>query len=305
MSDFILASPLRHHTYVWLLLTNRNYIYYNKTVKFDCQYVANKSIIAQKRSNRGAIMIKEERYDKILSILEEEQYISAVQLSKKLYVSLPTVRRDLAELQKRNQIIRSHGGAKKIQSEHIVTPLNFRKTVNANEKRALCRVAANMVKDNDIIFIDSSTTTLQMGEFLSEKKHIIVITNGIPLATLLVKKGIKTYCTGGEIFPNSLAYFGSFAEEFIQKFNIDLLFFSCHGVNEKGMLTDPSLPETQIRKTAINQAKKTVFLCDETKFSLSTPYNLVPIQKMDCVITNSKQVNKYFNPTNRNEIVIV
>ncbi|MBR6572477.1 MAG: DeoR/GlpR transcriptional regulator [Clostridia bacterium] len=250
-------------------------------------------------------MLKEERYDKILDILEKEEYVSALQLSRMLYVSLPTIRRDLAELHRRNQITRSHGGAKKIQSEHIVAPLNFRKTVRTTEKRALCRAAAKLVNDNDIIFIDSSTTTLQMAEFLSEKKNITVITNGIPLATVLVKKGIKTYCTGGEIFQNSLAHFGSFAEDFIQRFNIDTLFFSCHGVNEKGMLTDPSLPETQIRKVAINQSKKTVFICDETKFLLSTPYNLVPIQKLDHIVTNSTQVYKYFQSEDSNKIIIV
>ena len=113
--------------------------------------------------------------------------------------------------------------------------------------------------DNDIVFVDASTTTLQLAEFLSEKKGITVITNGIPLAAMLVKKGVKTYCTGGEIFENSLANFGSFAEEFIQKFNIDIFIFSCHGVNEKGILTDPSLPETQIRKTAIAQSSPSSF----------------------------------------------
>ncbi len=250
-------------------------------------------------------MLKEERYDKILDILEKERYVSASKLSKMLYVSMPTIRRDLAELVRRHQIVRSHGGAKIIQAEHIVAPLDFRKTVNAAEKRALCRSAAKLVQDNDIIFIDASTTTLQMADFLNDKKGITVITNGIPLATMLVQKGIKTYCTGGEIFENSLAHFGSFAEEFIQRFNIDVLFFSCHGVNEKGMLTDPSLPETQIRKVAINQSKKTVFLCDETKFSLSTPYNLVSIQTPDYVITNSTTVYKYFNSEDSNKIVIV
>lgn len=250
-------------------------------------------------------MLKEERYDKILAILEEEQYISAAKLSKMLYVSLPTIRRDLAELGRRNQIIRSHGGAKKIHAEHTVAPLNFRKTVNSAEKRALCRRAADLVNDNDIIFIDASTTTLQMADFLSEKKGITVITNGIPIATLLIQKGIKTYCTGGEIFENSLAHFGSFAEEFIQRFNIDILFFSCHGVNEKGMLTDPSLPETQIRKVAINQSKKAVFLCDETKFSLSTPYNLVPIHTIDYVITNATDAGKYFQSEEKTKILVV
>lgn len=249
-------------------------------------------------------MLKEERYDQILALLEQEQYISAQKLSQMLFVSLPTVRRDLAELQRRNQVVRSHGGAKKIQGEHTVAPLNFRRTVNAPSKRALCRAAAELVEDNQIIFIDSSTTTLQMADFLGEKKGITVITNGIPLATALVKKGIKTYCTGGEIFENSLAHFGSFAEDFIRRFNIDALFFSCHGVSEQGQLTDPSLPETQIRKVAIQQSKRTVFLCDESKFSLSTPYNLVSIRTLDCIITDTEAVYDYVTPGN-SQIIIV
>ena len=249
-------------------------------------------------------MLKEERYDQILALLEQEQYISAQKLSQMLFVSLPTVRRDLAELQRRNQVVRSHGGAKKVQGEHTVAPLNFRRTVNAPSKRALCRAAAELVEDNQIIFIDSSTTTLQMADFLGEKKGITVITNGIPLATALVKKGIKTYCTGGEIFENSLAHFGSFAEDFIRRFNIDTLFFSCHGVSEQGQLTDPSLPETQIRKVAIQQSKRTVFLCDESKFSLSTPYNLVSIRTLDCIITDTEAVYDYVTPGNSKIIIV-
>ena len=249
-------------------------------------------------------MLISERYAQILEILETEEYVSAHKLSKMLFVSLPTIRRDLAELSRRNQIVRTRGGATKIHGDHTVMPLNFRKTVNAAEKCKLCRAAAELVCDNDIIFIDSSTTTLQMADFLFDKNNITVITNGIPLATTLVGKGIKTYCTGGEIFSNSLAHFGSFAEDFIKCFNIDKLFFSCHGVNISGMLTDPSLPETQIRKTAIMQSHKTVFLCDKTKLSLNTPYNLIPLCKMDYIITDTADIKNYIQ-NGDSEIIIV
>lgn len=250
-------------------------------------------------------MIKDERYDEILKILDEEKYISAQELAKRLYVSLPTIRRDLSLLHKRGQIVRSHGGAKIIEAGSVVAPLNFRKTVNSNKKRLLCKAAAKMINEKDIIFIDSSTTTLQMAEFIDSKSMVTVVTNGITLATLLAKKGIKTYCTGGEIFENSLANFGSFAEEFIQRFNFDKMFFSCHGINERGMLTDPSLPETQIRKIAIHQSRQTVFLCDESKFSLSAPYNLMPIQNLDRIITNTDKVYEYFNTDDYKKITLL
>ena len=86
---------------------------------------------------------------------------------------------------------------------------------------------------------------------------------------------------------------------------VDTLFFSCYGINEKGMLNDPSLPETQIRKVAISQAKKTVFLCDETKLSLSAPYNLVPIKKMNYVISDTEKIQTYFENDMHTEIRVV
>ncbi len=248
-------------------------------------------------------MLKEERYDKILEILEGEKYISAHELSRRLFVSLPTIRRDLAELSRRNLIVRSHGGAKKVGADHAVMPLDFRKTISNTEKRRLCRAAAELVSDNDIIFIDASTTALQMAEFLSGKKSLTVITNGIPLASYLVQKGIKTCCVGGELSQSSLAFSGSLAEEFIQNFNIDAAFFSSYGINEIGMIVDASLSETQLRKVAIRQAKRSVFLCDSTKFMLSAPYNLMPLCNADYIITNADVDAGLFPEIHRAKII--
>ena len=190
------------------------------------------------------------------------------------------------------------------QAVKNIKSLNMENRINVIFDDALL-VNNNSLKTYDVIFIDASTTTLQIAEFLRDKKNITVITNGIPLATLLISNGIKTYSTGGEIFSNSLAHYGSFSEDFIQKFNIDTLILSSHGVNEKGMLIDPSLPETQIRKVALNQSRKSIFLCDKSKFSLSAPYNLISIKKMDYIITNNEDVKKFFTPDDKNKIIIV
>lgn len=249
-------------------------------------------------------MLKNERYDKILEILDEKKYISSQELSKRLFVSLPTIRRDLGYLQRTNQILRSHGGAKRIDSEHLVMPIDLRKTVNIAEKRRICQAASRLVNDNDIIFLDASTTVQPIAGFLSDKKNITVITNGIPLAMILLKKGIRTYCTGGEIQESSMAYTGSFAEEFVQKFNIDIMIFSSHGVNSNGIIADSSLPETQLRKVAIKQSKKVAFLCDSTKFPMSAAYNLMPLVNADYVITDSNRI-KSVVPENGAEIIVV
>lgn len=240
-------------------------------------------------------MLKDERYDKILKILEAEKYISSQELAKRLFVSMPTIRRDLAYLEKKKQVVRNHGGARKINDEYMVMPLSFRESVNHIEKRQLCEAAHKLIKDDSIVFLDGSTTVLQLAEFIFAKQNVTVITNGIPVSLLLTKKGIKTYSTGGELLENSMAYAGSFAEEFIHKFNIDICFFSSHGVSKNGIIVDTSLPETQLRSLVIKQSAKSVFLCDKTKFGLTAPYNLMAMDDVDYIITNCDSPKSILN----------
>ena len=236
-------------------------------------------------------MLKDERYDEILKILNSEKYISSQELSRRLFVSMPTIRRDLAYLEKTKQIVRNHGGARKINDEYLVIPMSLRENVNHREKKQLSEDAAKLIKDDSIIFLDGSTTVLQISEFISEKQNVTVITNGIPLSLMLIKKGIRTYSTGGELIENSMAYAGSFAEEFIRKFNIDMCFFSCHGVNKNGVIVDSSLPETHLRSVVISHSTKSVFLCDKTKFDVTAPYNLMPLCDVDHIVTNKNLKN--------------
>lgn len=250
-------------------------------------------------------MLKEERYENILDILDEEKFISVFELSKRLYVSLPTIRRDLSALQKQDKIIRSHGGARKLHIDNMQMPIEFRKTLQSSEKKQMCKIAADLVCDNDVIYIDASTSTYQIGNFLSDKKAITVITNSIPLSILLKQNGISSYCTGGAMQINSSAYSGVFAEEFIRKFNIDIMFISSSGINSDGYINDISLSETQLRKVAINQSKKVVFLCDGTKFNLFAPYNLIPIHNVSYLITNDIRGKDFFDPKDKEKVIII
>ena len=231
-------------------------------------------------------MLKEERQEKILEILEEENYITANKLARTLYASLPTIRRDLNELARKELIIRNRGGAKKIDSAMTVMPLAFRKTIHYKEKRKLCEKACALIKDNSLIFIDASTTTLQMSDYLNPSSQITVVTNSILLSTILTKKGVKNYLTGGEPQQNSMCYAGLFAENFIRQFNFQLAFFSCHGVDENDNVVDTSLTETSLRRTVLSQTEKSVFLCDSSKFGVKAPYNLIHLNELDVVITD-------------------
>ncbi len=228
--------------------------------------------------------MKSERQQKILRIVNDNNYVSVNKLSKLLYASLPTIRRDLAELEKEGVIKRNHGGAMRITEGSVLLPLEFRSAHNIHEKTEMCKKAAKLISDGDVIYIDASTSTMYIADYITAK-DVTVITNGMPIATLLAKRGIKTYFTGGEVFPNSMGCSGKFAENIAQSFNYNLAFFSAYGVNEKGVIVDPSLPEISLRKEVFKNCEKTVFLYVKSKENLSAPYNLAHIDTIDIVIT--------------------
>ncbi len=239
-------------------------------------------------NQKGAnlIMIREERLSRILEILTKNKFASVEDLSKTLYVSEPTIRRDLAELTRRKAIIRSHGGAMPIPENNTVIPIDFRNGIDPKGKLLLAKEAAKMVKDGDVIYIDASTTTLRIVDFVRERKNIIVITNSMQVAHLLRKYNITGYCTGGMLIENSLAFAGSYAEATVSNFNIDIMFFSTSAVTHTGYIADYSEMETNLRRVAMKNARKKVYLCDKEKFEKSSVFHVAHLNDMDCIITN-------------------
>ena len=228
-------------------------------------------------------MLKKERQQIMLDIIKEKQYASVSTLSKLLYASLPTIRRDLTELQKEGLIIRSRGGAMILSDGSYQIPLDFRTGRNTHEKIEMCRKAAKLISDGDVIFIDTSTSTMHIADFITAK-NITVITNGMPVAILLAKKNIKTYFIGGEVFPQSLGCGGIISEDIVTKFNYNLVFFSSYGINEKGIVVDTSFAETALRKEVFKTCSKKVFLHTKDKEGLNAPYNLINVKDIDYII---------------------
>ncbi len=230
-------------------------------------------------------MFKKERQQEILNIVKEKKFVSVSKLSKLLYVSLPTIRRDLAELERNGMVVRSRGGAMHLTEGSYEIPLDFRTGCNVHEKIDMCKKAARLISDGDIIYIDASSSTIHIADFITAR-NITAVTNGMPAAVRLIKKGIKTYFTGGEVLPASLGCGGAFSESIASAFNYNLAFFSSYGVNENGMIVDTSLVETALRKVIFKNCERKVFIYTKNKENLSAPYNVIELTDVDIIITD-------------------
>lgn len=242
------------------------------------------------------IVLKEERFLKLLQILQEAEFATVEELSRQLQVSLPTIRRDLSELVNRNLIIRSHGGAMCIPTEDTVTPMDFRKSINYRVKNKLAQEASRHIRNHTVIFIDASTTTAGLSEYLKGRQDLIVITNSLMTAVHLKNLGLRTYCLGGEVIGNSSAVGGTLAIGVASSFNIDLVFFSSVGINDQGMMVDTSEEETALRQFLLKRCTSSFFLCDSTKFGRSAAYNIAPLSDVDYVITDAPLPPQYPSP---------
>ena len=111
-----------------------------------------------------------------------------------------------------------------IDSEKVEIPVAFRNTKHMNEKIKMCKLAISLVNDNDVIFLDASTTFMHIADLLKTKENITVITNSIQVCNILYKHNIKVYCTGGYLIENYLTYVGKRAEEFVSHFRAEIMF---------------------------------------------------------------------------------
>ena len=226
-----------------------------------------------------------DREEKILNALLEKESMTTQELSAKLYVSVPTLRRDLIKLEQMGKIVRTHGGAKMMnKSADQQIPILLREQEQNDAKAIMARQAVGFIRDGDIILMDGSTSACALIPLLAEFHNIIVITSSAKGSVMLGRMGISNICVGGRMITRSLSYVGEDAERTVRSYNADVVFFSCRGLSADGRLTDNSVEENSLRRCMLGQAAKRVLLCDSSKLGKVYLHNLCRLDQVDAII---------------------
>lgn len=231
--------------------------------------------------------MSKDREKQILEILLKQKKVSVKELADFLFISEPSVRRDLASLEKQNLIKRIHGGAmleETMLSKNKI-PFLIREYEQSSAKVLIAQKAIDLINDNDVIFMDASTSCYYLIPFLSSKRNITVVTNGVKALTKLAEYDINTISTGGTLINSCLALVGEEAYKTIETFNADIAFFSCRGISDDGYLTDIAPEENNIRKQMMKNSKKSYLLCASEKFGKKYFHNLCHKDELNGIIT--------------------
>ncbi|MTT31334.1 DeoR family transcriptional regulator [Terrilactibacillus sp. BCM23-1] len=229
-------------------------------------------------------MLAEERHKIILNRLEAEHIVKLQDLVNDLHASESTVRRDLHELEVQRLLRRVHGGAALLQQRSEEQDMETKSSKNIQQKRIIAKMAAEQIKDNECLYIDAGSTTLEMIPYI-HAKNVNVVTNGYAHVEALVKKNMATYLIGGMMKPNTRAFIGSVAIQALDTFRFDRAFIGVNGIDIDMGYTTPDPEEAMIKRRAQELALKSYILADSSKFTEVSFSKMFDLSKAS-IITN-------------------
>ena len=249
--------------------------------------------------------MKATRLNEIENLLEEQTTISINKLCETFNVSKNTIRRDIAELEKRGIIKKVYGGIVRNQT-NIPEPFSSREIKNKNKKKLIARLAASLVNDNDVIYIDSGTTTMHIVPYLADRKNITILTANIYVINEAFHyPQINVIATGGTLYRPSNAFTGASVLQFLKEYNISKCFLAATGFSIKSGATNASPMESEIKKYLTMHSQTKILLVDSTKIDQISLVTFSPLKDMDYIISDKPLPLTYEDYSSENHVHLI
>jgi DeoR/GlpR family transcriptional regulator of sugar metabolism len=216
-------------------------------------------------------MLAETRRREIAQTLRESGSITVAEVESRYGVSPMTARRDLAELERRGVVRRTHGGAVLPTVSAHEDSFARRLKIATDAKRRLAEAAVARLAPNETVFLDSSTTSYFVASRIVETGlAVTLLTNSLPVLELAFDEAgpeLEVIAVGGTLRRLTRSFVGPFSIRTVLGHFADRLFLSVKGLTETGMLTDADPLEAEVKRTMIQQAGTSTLLIESSKLS--------------------------------------
>lgn len=223
-------------------------------------------------------MLTEERQQKILQLLAQNNIVKLHELTNLLDASESTIRRDLQELENRKLLIRIHGGAKRV-GQHISfeADMQTKTKENVSAKQMIAKLAVKQIEKDDVIYLDAGSSTLELIPLLPTGTPLKVVTNSVKHAAQLIDLNIDTIILGGAIKLSTNATLGNTSLKQLVEFNFNKAFLGMNGIDLTAGFTTPDPEEAILKKIALQQAEEGFILADHSKFNQISFAKVAPL----------------------------
>lgn len=208
------------------------------------------------------------RRNRILELVRQDGKVLVSELSQKLGATQVTIRNDLTALERDGYLVRTKGGAILMphQDDGSNSPLLNLRIDRSDEKQAVAKAVAGMVRDGDTLFINSGSTTQLVANALKERRNLNIVTNSLAAATILGDMPtFRVVLLGGSINATYGFTYGGDAQAQLAKFQADWAFLSVDGVSVRGGITTHHAEEAVIDNMMIDGARSAWIVVDRSK----------------------------------------
>lgn len=231
-----------------------------------------------------------ERRADILQILNQNNRVMVNELCEKYGLSEVTIRKDLEILKNRSLLFRIRGGAIRIPSINIDgkdVGIESKRLFHFKQKKAIGKLAASLIKENETIIIDSGTTTMEVAKNLHNFQNLTIVTNAIDIALEVSKYNrFSVIMLGGHLRESSLSTVGPLAESVLKVCYCDKLFLGVDSINIDEGISTPNIEEANINQTMITMAKETIAVLDSSKFNKRSFAFIAKVKDIDGIVTD-------------------
>lgn len=233
----------------------------------------------------------EGRRNAILNMIHENEKVTVSDLVSTFGVSEVSIRKDLADLEEKHLLLRVKGGAINIipAGDNGDLPISHKMGLNSEEKQAIGKYAASLIKDGETIFLDSGTTTMEIAKNLGDRSRLTVITNALDIAlTLMTNDRITVIVLGGTIRPMSCSTVGVLAEVGLKNLFCDKLFLGVDSISIRNGISTPSIEEASLNQKMMASAKEIIAVFDSSKVNKRTFAYIAAVDEINSIITDDK-----------------
>jgi DeoR/GlpR family transcriptional regulator of sugar metabolism len=249
-------------------------------------------------------MLTRQRKQHILSVLRRDGHVVAKALSDELGLSEDTLRRDLRELAAEGLLQRVHGGALPIAAAEA--DLAGRQRLAPDEKVAIGRAAARLVKPGQVVFIDGGTTAVQLARHLPRTLQATVVTHSPSVAVELVSHAaLEVVLIGGRLFRHSMVAVGAAAMAAIARIHADTYFMGVTGVHAEAGLTTGDPEEAEIKRALMAAAAETVVLASCEKLGAASAWVVNPVGSATHLLVSPAATPQALAPLRRAGLAIL
>lgn len=236
--------------------------------------------------------MKIKRIQQIEQYIQQHKQVSISELCSHFNVSKNTIRRDINYLETEGLLEKVYGGVVATNSQLV--PFESRTIKNQLEKEQIAARAASFIQENDLIFIDSGTTTIHLLDSVSQTIHFTVLTNNLDIINTAAAMTNITLVVVGTNFKRRTRSFVELSEKtLLTRYNINKAFMAATGVSINHGLTNSDPLEYEIKKWISTKANQLYLLADPTKFDKSTLLTYLELSNIHGLITTNAIPQNY------------